>query len=157
MPYIGHPVAVAEILRGEAGLDQPRVLVIALIHDALEIRPGAAAEIARQLGAGTVSALQALTPDHRLAGRRRDPGDDEAYQRKVAALPDDRLAVKLADRVHNLRDLPASDSSERSSRFQSQLASFYLPLARSRGRTSAPIGALAAILASGHGRQGPAA
>lgn len=148
---------MAEILRDEAGLDQPQVLVIALLHDALEIRPGAAAEITGQLGVGTVSALQALTPDHRLAGRRRGPGDDEAYHRKVAALPDDLLAVKLADRAHNLRDLSASNDSERSSRFLSHLTDFYLPLARSREGTSVPIGTLAAILASPYGVQGPTA
>jgi GTP pyrophosphokinase len=156
-PYVGHPVAVAEILRDEAGLGQPHLLVIALLHDALEIRPGAAAEIARELGDRTVCALQALTPDHRLAGRRRGPGDDEAYHRKVAALPDDLLAVKLADRAHNLRDLPASTSSEWSKRFLSQLVGFYLPLARGRGQACAAIAALADILASGHVSHGPAA
>jgi (p)ppGpp synthase/HD superfamily hydrolase len=156
-PYVEHPVAVAVILRDEAGLGQPHLLVIALLHDALEIRPGATAEIACQLGNRTVRGLQALTPDHRLAGRRRGPGDDEAYHDKIAALSDDLLAVKLADRVHNLRDLPASGSTERSSRFLAQLTGFYLPLARSRGQTSAAIAALAAILAAAHDSQWPAA
>lgn len=147
-PYIDHPVAVTEILRDEASLPEPRVLVLALLHDALEVRPDAAAEITEQLGGVTTEALRALTPDHRLADRRRGPGDDAAYHRKIAALPDELLAVKLADRVHNLRDLAASTNPDRSHRFRTQLAGFYLPLARSRAGTNTAIAALAAILAS---------
>lgn len=146
-PYIEHPVAVAEILRDEATLTQPRVLVLALLHDALEVRPDAAAEITERLGSATTDTLRALTPDHRLAGRRREPGDDDAYHRKIASLPDELLAVKLADRVHNLRDLPASTNPDRDHRFRTQLVGFYLPLARTRAATNPAIASLAAILA----------
>jgi (p)ppGpp synthase/HD superfamily hydrolase len=145
-PYIEHPVAVAEILRDEAGLPQPRVLVIGLLHDVLEVRPDTATEIIDQLGLATTKALRALTPEHRLAGRRRGLGDDDDYHRKIAALPDELLAVKLADRVHNLRDLPASTNPDRSRRFLVQLDEFYLPLAQSRSESLA-IASLAAILA----------
>ncbi|WP_432824753.1 HD domain-containing protein [Dactylosporangium sp. CA-092794] len=147
-PYIEHPVAVAEILRDEAGLYQPRTLVLGLLHDALEIRCDAVAEIADELGLATAEALRALTPDHRLAGRPRGPGDDDAYHRKIAALPDELLAVKLADRVHNLRDLPASANPDRTQRFRTQLIDFYLPLARTRAATSPAIDALATTLAA---------
>jgi GTP pyrophosphokinase len=154
-PYIEHPVAVAEILRDEAGLPQPRVLVLGLLHDALEVRPDAVIQITDQLGPVTTEALRALTPDHRLAGRHRGPGDDDAYHRKIAALPDELLAVKLADRVHNLRDLPASTNPDRSRRFRAQLVDFYLPLARTRAATNPAIAALAAILASEATNAGP--
>jgi (p)ppGpp synthase/HD superfamily hydrolase len=147
-PYIGHPVAVTEILRDEAGLTRPRTLVLGLLHDALEIRRDAAAEIADRLDGATTEALRALTPDHRLAGRRRGPGDDDAYHGKIAALPDELLAIKLADRAHNLRDLPASTNPDRSQRFRTHLVDFYLPLAQTRAVTSPPIAALAAILAA---------
>ncbi|MGH4018612.1 MAG: HD domain-containing protein [Pseudonocardiaceae bacterium] len=147
-PYIEHPVAVAEILRDESGLDQPRALVLALLHDAFEVRPGAAAEITDQLGHATTEALRALTPDHRLAGRRRGPGDDDAYHRKVTALPDGLLPVKLADRLHNLRDLPASTNPDRSRRFLTQLTEVYLPLARTRGPATPTVAALATLLSA---------
>jgi GTP pyrophosphokinase len=127
---------VTEILRDEAALTRPHVLVLGLLHDALEVRPDATTEITEQLGGATTEALRALTPDHRLAGRRRGPGDDDAYHRKIAALPDELLAVKLADRVHNLRDLPASTNPDRSHRFRSQLVDFYLPLAHTRAATN---------------------
>lgn len=154
-PHIEHPVAVAEILRDEAGLPQPRVLVLGLLHDALEVRFDAAAEITDQLGPATTEALRALTPDHRLACRRRGPGDDDAYHRKIAALPDELLAVKLADRVHNLRDLPASANPDRSHRFRTQLVDFYLPLARTRAETNPALATLATILASEATSAGP--
>lgn len=155
-PYIEHPVAVAEILRDEAGLHQPRVLVLALLHDALEVRPDAAAGITDQLGPATTEALRALTPDHRLVGRRRGPGDDDAYHRQVSALPDDLLAVKLADRVHNLRDLPASINADRSRRFLAQLVEVYLPLARARGQVTPAIAALGTMLSTEVTSAGPA-
>jgi GTP pyrophosphokinase len=154
-PYIEHPVAVAEILRDKAGLRQPRVLVLGLLHDALEVRPDAAAHITDRLGNATTEALRALTPDHRLAGRRRGPGDDDAYHAKIAALPDHLLAVKLADRVHNLRDLPSSTNPDRSRRFLTQLASVYLPLARTRGQDTPAIAALATLLTNEAASAGP--
>lgn len=147
--YIEHPVAVAEILRDEAGLTFPKVLLIGLLHDALEVRPDAAVEIAAQLGEPFVEVLRALTPDHRLAGRSRNPGDDDAYHRKVSGLPNQLLAIKLADRVHNLRELSLSNKPERSSRFRTQLVDFYLPLATARATTYQPIALLAALLARG--------
>ena len=141
--------AVAELLRDEVELTDPDILVRALLHDALEIRPTAGVYITEQLGQTTTDALIALTPDHRLAGRRRGPGDDEAYHRKVTALPDDLLAVKLADRVHNLRELPTSTNAGRGGRFLASLAGFYRPLVTDRGRTNPTIATLAALLSAG--------
>ncbi len=145
-PYLHHPVAVAEILRDEADLHAPELLVVAVLHDALEIRPDHERFITADLGQAVTAALRALTPDHRLAGRRRNPGDDEAYHRKVDALSGDLLAVKLADRLHNLRDLPASSNAMRADRFLAQLTGFYLPLADRRARGHTAIGALSRLL-----------
>ena len=144
-PYLHHPVAVANIVR-EAGLVRPDLLVVALLHDVLEIRPGCEPLLAARLGSDCVAALRALTPDHRLAGRQRGPGDDDAYHRKVVALSDDLLAVKLSDRLHNLRELSLSDNPARAARFLEQLRSVYLPLAAIRGRASPPIASLTAQL-----------
>jgi GTP pyrophosphokinase len=91
-------------------------------------------------------ALRAMTPDHRLERRSRGPGDDEAYRRKLRVLPDRLLAIKLADRVHNYRDLAGSASPERNRRFLAQLADFYLPLAHARGQASPTIRRLAVLL-----------
>jgi GTP pyrophosphokinase len=145
-PYIEHPVAVAVIARDEAGVTDPDTLIVALLHDALEIDRNAEAGIRRELGDTCADALRALTPDHRLDGRRRQPGDDNAYHRKIAALPDDLALVKLGDRLHNLRDLGASTNPERGVRFLVQLKDFYLPLATERGTTHPGIAALAAAL-----------
>ncbi|MGH3564894.1 MAG: HD domain-containing protein [Pseudonocardia sp.] len=147
-PYLLHPVAVAEIVRDDARLDRPDLLVVAVLHDALEIRPDHEHRIARGLGQACTAALRALTPDHRLVGRRRGPGDDDAYQRKVCALPDGLLTVKLADRLHNLRDLLTSSAPGRADRFLAQLTGFYLPLADRRAADNPAIDALARLLRS---------
>lgn len=130
--YIEHPVAVAVIVRDEAGLADPEDLIIALLHDALEVNREAEPSIRDALGDQFADKLRQLTPDHRLAGRRRQAGDDNAYHRKIANLDDRLLAVKLADRLHNVRDLPASTNPDRSARYLDQLDTFYLPLARER-------------------------
>jgi (p)ppGpp synthase/HD superfamily hydrolase len=131
-PYIEHPVAVAVIVRDEAGLDDSEDLIVALLHDAFEVNRDTEAGIRAALGDPVADAVRQLTPEHRLAGRLRQDDDDAAYHRKIAALDDRLLVIKLADRLHNLRDLPASTNPDRSARFLDQLDAFYLPLARQR-------------------------
>lgn len=38
-PYINHPVRVVTILRNELGVTDPDLLILGLLHDALEISP----------------------------------------------------------------------------------------------------------------------
>lgn len=130
--YIEHPLAVAVIVRDEAGLADPEDLIIALLHDAFEVKRDAEPGIRAGLGNAVADALRQLTPEHRLAGRRRQDGDDDAYHRKIAGLGDRLLVIKLADRLHNLRDLPASTNPDRSARFLNHLDTVYLPLAHQR-------------------------
>jgi guanosine-3',5'-bis(diphosphate) 3'-pyrophosphohydrolase len=145
-PYIHHPIAVTEIVRDEAGLTAPGLLVVALMHDALEIDPSLECKITEALGSQVTRALRALTPEHRLAGRPRGRGDDEAYHHKIRGLSDELLAVKLADRLHNLRDMANSSNPDRVGRFLTQLRGFYLPLARSRAAACRAIAALTRAL-----------
>ena len=156
-PYVEHPIAVTRILFDEIGMREARLLAVALLHDALEIRPHSGQAIADRLGDDTVEALRAMTPDYRLESRVRRPEDDAAYRAKVRALPDQLLAVRLADRVHNLRELPASTNPDRHRRFLDQLAELYMPLADERGRSSPPIRGLRMLLEADITRAGPVA
>lgn len=128
-PYLQHPLAVVAILRHELGVTQPETLLLGLLHDALEVDPSSEALVTHQLGAPFAERLRAMTPDHRLEQRPKAPGDETQWRTKTAALPAEELLVRLADRIHNLRDLAASPNHERRRKFVRNLTDFHLPLA----------------------------
>lgn len=128
-PYLQHPLAVVAILRHELGVTQPETLLLGLLHDALEVDPSSEALVSHQLGAPFAKRLRAMTPDHRLEQRPKAPGDETRWRTKTAALPAEELLVRLADRIHNLRDLAASPNHERRRKFVRNLTEFHLPLA----------------------------
>lgn len=127
-PYLAHPVRVASLLRQELGVHDPDLLILGLLHDALEVSPTAEPLIGASLGEDVVGHLRAMTPDHRLEQRQKRPGDDAAWHKKLAALSPDELLVRLADRVDNLRDLHSSPVPKRRTRFLAALEETYLPL-----------------------------
>lgn len=128
-PYVQHPLAVVTVLRSELGVTQPETLLLGLLHDALEVEPSSEALVIHQLGAAFAERLRAMTPDHRLERRPKVPGDENRWRVKTAALPAEELLVRLADRIHNLRDLAASPNHERRRKFVQNLTDFQLPLA----------------------------
>ncbi|MGW1938828.1 HD domain-containing protein [Streptomyces goshikiensis] len=151
-PYIHHPVAVVAILRDELDVTCPTALMTGLLHDALEIDPGAAETISSRLGGKFTARLAAITPDHRLADRPKQPGDQEAWHRKTEQMPPVSLTIRLADRIHNLRDLANSPDSGRRARFLADVAEFHLPLAESRRGLDPHLAAAHALLLSEYNR-----
>ncbi|WP_212913017.1 HD domain-containing protein [Streptomyces sp. TS71-3] len=145
-PYLHHPLAVVTILRSELGVTLPETLLVGLLHDALEVDPGSESLVVHQLGEVFAARLRAMTPDHRLARRPKEPGDEIRWRMKTAALPAEDLLVRLADRVHNLRDLAASPNSERRSKFIRNLADFHLPLAEAARPLSPQLATAHALL-----------
>lgn len=135
-PYLTHPLAVVTVLRAELGVATPHTLLLGLLHDALEVTPALSPQVQDALGRPFAGQLRAMTPDHRLEQRRRRPGDEETWRAKTAQLPAESLLIRLADRIHNLRDLHHSPDPRRRERFVSALDGFYLPLAEdSRNRS----------------------
>ncbi|MBP5937920.1 HD domain-containing protein [Streptomyces acidiscabies] len=128
-PYLEHPLAVVTLLRTETGVSHPETLLLALLHDALEVAPESEALLIQRLGAQFTSRLREMTPDHRLEQRSKATGDEPNWRFKQAALPAEDLLVRLTDRLHNLRDLAASPNLDRRRRFLRSLEHFYLPLA----------------------------
>ena len=102
LPYITHPVAVAEIVRGW-GLGTAYQLT-ALFHDLLEDTDATEAEIAALGGEAVLQAVRLLT---------KRPGYVMAEY--IAAIRKNELAraVKAADRLHNLRSAVAADEAFR--------------------------------------------
>lgn len=100
MPYLDHPVAVAELLEihgyGEV------VLAAALLHDVVEESETAVEEIRLRFGEPVAALVAALT----------DPEEIELYQQRkrahraqVAEAGPDALAIYAADKLANIRAL----------------------------------------------------
>ncbi|MFE3071100.1 HD domain-containing protein [Streptomyces sp. NPDC059247] len=128
-PYMDHPLTIITLLRTEVSVSHVETLLLALLHDALEVTPESEALLVRHLGGPFTYRLRAMTADHRLEQRPKAVGDETRWHFKQAALPPEDLLVRLADRLHNLRDLAASPNVDRRRRFLQSLEDFYLPLA----------------------------
>ena len=97
VPYITHPIAVAEILKEKGyGIDY---LVAGLFHDLLEDTDATEDEILELGGEAVLTAVKLLTKQEGYNMREYIEG----IKRNPIA-----FAVKAADRLHNLRCAPAA-------------------------------------------------
>ncbi|MCS0638707.1 HD domain-containing protein [Streptomyces sp. LP05-1] len=145
-PYLEHPLTIITLLATEIRVSQVETLLLALLHDALEVAPESEALIVQHLGAPFTDRLRAMTADHRLEQRPKTAGDETRWRFKQAALPPEDLLVRLADRLHNLRDLAASPNADRRRRFLQSLQDFYLPLADAACGLSPHLEAMSTLL-----------
>ncbi|MFF8905887.1 HD domain-containing protein [Streptomyces olivaceoviridis] len=145
-PYLEHPLSVVTLLHTEIRVSRPETLLLALLHDALEVAPESEAVLVQHLGGPFTARLRAMTADHRLEQRPKAAGDETSWRFKQAALPSGDLLVRLADRLHNLRDLAASPNVDRRRRFLQSLQDFYLPLADAVRGLSPHLAAMHALL-----------
>jgi (p)ppGpp synthase/HD superfamily hydrolase len=100
-PYITHPLAVATIL-AETGADD-EMLCAAMLHDTVEDTPCTLAALSREFGSGVAALVAGVAALDQIKGR---PGPVAARVMAVAESADTRiLAIKVADRLHNMRTL----------------------------------------------------
>jgi guanosine-3',5'-bis(diphosphate) 3'-pyrophosphohydrolase len=102
-PYINHPIALAEVLANEAGIDDERVLVSAVLHDTIEDTQTTGPELAGLFGQDIADVVLEVTDDKSL----------EKAERKrlqivhASSISTPAKLVKLADKICNLRDIAA--------------------------------------------------
>ena len=112
-PYINHPIALADVLANEAGVDDVEVIAGALLHDTIEDTETTAEELREIFGEEICRIVLDVTDDKRLgkAERKRRQVEHAAHACHKARL------VKLADKICNLRDIsrtpPVDWSTER--------------------------------------------
>lgn len=94
-PYITHPAAVVHILE-QTGERRPHMLAAAWLHDVVEDSDVALSMIAATVGPEVACLVDLLT-------KRPGIPEDEYYQRIFASAESTEL--KLADRIHNLREV----------------------------------------------------
>ncbi|HEX4870548.1 MAG TPA: HD domain-containing protein [Moraxellaceae bacterium] len=103
-PYINHPIALANVLVNEGGIEDPVVICAALLHDTVEDTETTFAELEEHFGAAIAGVVREVTDDKALpkAERKREQVRHAATASHAARL------VKLADKICNLRDMMTS-------------------------------------------------
>ena len=100
-PYINPPLALARVLRIEAGIADVDVLVSAILHDTVEDTETSVEELEREFGKVVAGIVAEVTDDKRLPKpeRKRLQVEHAPHISSQAKL------VKLADKICNLRDV----------------------------------------------------
>ena len=107
-PYINHPVALAQLLAVDVGIDDPDVLIAAILHDTVEDTETTLDELRERFGETVAGIVAEVTDDKALPKHRRKALQVEHAPHKSpgAAL------VKLADKICNLRDIANSPPAD---------------------------------------------
>jgi (p)ppGpp synthase/HD superfamily hydrolase len=101
LPYINHPLRVAEILWEVGGVRDPEILMAAVLHDTLEDTETTPVELGHAFGARVLSLVQEVTDDKSLpkAVRKQLQIDHTRHLSCGAKM------IKLADKIHNVYEL----------------------------------------------------
>lgn len=107
-PYINHPIDLANILRNEGGITDPVVLAAALLHDTLEDTETTWEELRGQFGEEIADVVAEVTDTKWLSkDARKRLQIIKASHSSIRA-----RAVKIADKISNLRDILASPPAD---------------------------------------------
>jgi guanosine-3',5'-bis(diphosphate) 3'-pyrophosphohydrolase len=99
-PYVAHPFRVCLIVRHVFDIDDPDVLIAALLHDTIEDTTTDYDDLERRFGGEVASWVAALSKDKRLPEDEREA----AYMAVLAAAPPAVKVAKLGDIFDNLSD-----------------------------------------------------
>jgi len=103
-PYINHPIGLANVLKNEGGISDPVILAAALLHDTLEDTETDYEELRGQFGDQIADVVVEVTDTKWLSKEAR-----KQLQISKASHSSARArAVKIADKICNVRDILAS-------------------------------------------------
>ncbi|MUG94941.1 RelA/SpoT family protein [Scytonema sp. UIC 10036] len=104
-PYIGHPVAVAGILRDLGG--SPAMIAAGLLHDVVEDTNVTIEEIEQRFGIEVRQLVEGVTKLSKINFKSKTESQAENIRRMFLSMAQDIriIVVKLADRLHNMRTL----------------------------------------------------
>ncbi len=106
-PYIYHPIAVAQIVAREIGLDATSV-ACSLLHDVAEDTEYTLTDIEEYFGSDIARIIDGLTKISDIFDQT-DYVQAENFRKMLLTLSDDVrvILIKIADRLHNMRTLDA--------------------------------------------------
>jgi len=101
IPYINHPVGVADILIEEGKVEEVDWICAALLHDTIEDTDTTEEEITKHFGPNVASIVKELSDDKLLPQAERK-------RLTIVNAPNKSIAAKtvgMCDKIYNLRDL----------------------------------------------------
>ena len=101
VPYINHPLKVVYVVNHIGKINDPEILVAAVLHDVLEDTQTSADELKERFGERITNLVVELTDDMSLSYE-----DRKREQIKHAfLLSKDAKLIKMADKIANIRDI----------------------------------------------------
>ena len=133
VPYIIHPVAVANILT-ELKLDSATITT-GLLHDTIEDTNVTYATVKKEFGEEVANLVDGVTKLSALEEKASDNSKAENFRKLILATSKDIrvLLVKLADRLHNMRTIHFLKDKEKIIRKAKETMEIYAPLADRMG------------------------
>ncbi|WP_375253293.1 HD domain-containing protein, partial [Dokdonia donghaensis] len=106
--YIFHPLAVAQIVASEIGLDATSI-ASALLHDVVEDTEYTLADLEQMFGETVARIVDGLTKISSLKKDRDVSLQAENFRKMLLTINDDPrvIIIKIADRLHNMQTMDA--------------------------------------------------
>ena len=133
VPYIIHPVAVANILT-ELKLDSATITT-GLLHDTIEDTNVTFDTVKKEFGEEVANLVEGVTKISALEDKASNNSKAENFRKLILATSKDIrvLLVKLADRLHNMRTINFVKDKEKIVRKAKETMEIYAPLADRMG------------------------
>tara|TARA_A100001011_G_scaffold400102_1_gene512344 strand:+ start:101 stop:1849 length:1749 start_codon:yes stop_codon:yes gene_type:complete len=133
VPYIIHPVAVANILT-ELKLDSATITT-GLLHDTIEDTNVTYETVKKEFGQEVANLVEGVTKISALEDKASENSKAENFRKLILATSKDIrvLLVKLADRLHNMRTIHFKKDKEKIVRKAKETMEIYAPLADRMG------------------------
>jgi GTP pyrophosphokinase len=131
--YIFHPIAVAQIVAAEIGLDATSIAA-ALLHDVVEDTEYTLADIEQLFGETVAKIVDGLTKISSLSKEGDISLQAENFRKMLLTLHDDIrvIIIKIADRLHNMQTME-SMRPDKQVKIASETLYIYAPLAHRIG------------------------
>ncbi len=131
--YIFHPLAVAQIVASEIGLDATSIAA-ALLHDVVEDTDYTLNDLEQMFGETVARIVDGLTKISNLRKDRDASLQAENFRKMLLTINDDPrvIIIKIADRLHNMQTMDAM-RPDKQAKISSETLYIYAPLAHRMG------------------------
>lgn len=104
VPYITHPLAVAEILKSHGATAE--TIIAGILHDVVEDTPITLSDLAKEFGKGVATLVDYVSEVKTDDDEKKRPWKirKKEYITRLESGPYEAVLVASADKLHNLRD-----------------------------------------------------
>ena len=124
LPYVTHPIAVLNVARYTAGLQDEDLLCVAILHDLLEETDVASGEIEKKFGRKVADLVKQLTRQEPSSAETKGMDDEAIWEMRngmmlaeIDKMSDEAKIIKLCDRCSNLNAAMKTRSGKKLRRY----------------------------------------